>query len=131
MKAHIKLLAVALLGLAVVGMPALSCAQDAPAAAKKEKKEKPANSNRAIPFRGKVTAIDKEAGTVTVGNRTFKTTPETKYLQGSLDTAKVGDEVGGSYRKADDGTLTLNSIRFGPKADKPNKARKEKKPADE
>ena len=53
--------------------------------------------------------------TIVVGNRTFKLTKDTKYLQGDLSTAKIGEPVGGSYLKADDGTLVVNSVRFGPK----------------
>lgn len=115
MKKLIKVASIGLMALAIAGVQINLHAQegDAPPVEKKEKSARP------LPFHGKIKAVDKKAKTVTVGSRTFNFTPDTKFLQGSMDTAKVGEEVGGSYWKAADGTLTLNSIRIGPKKDKP------------
>jgi hypothetical protein len=60
---------------------------------------------------------------VEVGSRTFKLNADSKYLQGSLEDAKIGEKVGGSYWKDDDGTLVVNSIRFGPKPEKAKKVK--------
>ena len=113
MKNVIKLTGIGLMALAIAGaeLKLHAQAQDAPGAA-----QPAAKSERAIPFHGKVKAFDKEAGTLTVGSRTFQITPDTRYLQGSADSIQVGEKVGGSYYKQDDGTLTVNSIRIGPKA---------------
>jgi len=115
MKNHMKVVGIGLVALAIAGLPLRLHAQesDAPATAQAAPK-----SERALPFNGTLKAVDKEAGTVLVGNRTFKLTPETRYLQGDLDAAKVGEKVGGSYQKASDGTLMVSSIRFGPKPKK-------------
>jgi len=115
MKNHIKVVGIGLVALAIAGFQFDLRAQqgDTPAM------EQPApKSQRALPFNGKLKAIDKETGTLTVGNRTFLITPETRYLQGNLESARVGEKVGGSYLKTEDGTLKVNSIRFGPKGGK-------------
>ena len=111
MKKLVKALTVASLAFTFAAYQPMLLAQEAntPAA------EKPAKTDRPLPFNGTLKAIDKEAMTVEVGNRTFKLTNETKYLQGGLETAKIGEKVGGSYFKKEDGTLVVNSIRFGPK----------------
>lgn len=115
MKNPMKTLVAAILMVGVLGMPVQLFAQDADAPAVKEETEK---RPRSLPFNGTLKAIDKKAGTVTVSSRTFKLTPKTRYLQDSLDEAKIGEKVGGSYFKMDDGSLVVNSIRFGPKEDK-------------
>lgn len=99
-----------------------------------EETEKAPKKQGAIPFRGKVNAVDKTAKTVTVGERVFQVTPDTKLMKAGkpakLDDAVVGEEVGGNYRKADDGKLVAQMIRFGPKPDadakKEGKSKKEK-----
>ncbi len=124
MKNVIQLASIGLMALAIAGVQTTLNAQEAEAPAASEKAAK---SDRAIPFNGKLKAIDKEAGTITVGNRTFHLTAATRYLQGSLEEATVGEPVGGSYWKADDGKLTVNSVRFGAK---PKSESKEPAPAE-
>jgi len=116
-----RMLGIGLMALAIAGLQINLQAQGAEGSASKEKAAK---ANKTLPFNGTLKAVDKAAGTVTVGNRTFKLTAETKYLQGGIDQAKIGEKVGGSYWKSDDGTLTVNSIRFGPKPDKKEKKEK-------
>ncbi|MFM1770466.1 MAG: hypothetical protein RJA22_2995 [Verrucomicrobiota bacterium] len=74
------------------------------------------------PFGGKLAAVDKAAGTIKIGERTFHVTPATKIHMGgkpaTLDDAKVGDEVGGQYRQGEGGRLELLSLRVGPKPEK-------------
>ena len=81
--------------------------------AKGEKKE------GVIPFRGKLASVDKSAKTITVGERTFQITSETRIMKAgkpaTLDDAVAGEEVGGQYKKAEDGKLVAGMVRFGPK----------------
>lgn len=95
----------------------------------------PGRSTRGIPFRGKISKVDKAAMTITVGEtekaRTFQITSETRLMKAGkpaiLDDAVVGEEIGGTYRKTDDGKLQALSVRLGPKPEKAPPARKRKK----
>jgi hypothetical protein len=79
-------------------------------------------SNRAIPFSGKINEIDQAAKTINIGKtktRTIHITDKTKVMKdgktATLADAKVGDDVGGSYRESTDGKLEAASLRIGPK----------------
>lgn len=117
MKNVIQLATIGLMAMAITGNQLNLNAQDTTPSAAAEKAPTP----KTMPFNGKLKEIDKDTGIVKIGNRTFKLTEDTKYLQGSVDEAKIGEKVGGSYWKADDGTLTVNSIRFGAKPKKEKK----------
>jgi len=101
-----------------------------------EKKENPGdakkaeNANRALPFRGKVDAVDKSAKTIKVGERVFHVTAETRIMKNekpaTLDDATVGEAVRGSYHKAADGKLNAASLSFGEKPAAPEKVPAEK-----
>ncbi len=73
-------------------------------------------------FNGKLSAIDKNAMTLTVGERTFEVTSETKITKNgqpaTLADGVVGEMVGGAYKKGADGKLTATSVRFRDKAEK-------------
>jgi hypothetical protein len=73
-------------------------------------------------FNGPVSAIDTNAMTLTVGQRTFAITSETKIMKNgqpaTLADGVVGEMVGGAFKKGEDGKLTATSIRFRDKADK-------------
>ena len=88
-------------------------AQDAKPA---DKKEAPA---RAIPFRGKIAAVDKQAKTIKIGERTFHITADSKIAKpgkpATLDDATVGEDVGGQYREGADKKLNVVSLRIGPR----------------
>lgn len=132
MKMNIRILLAGLLTTAMIIAPAVGIAQDKPKAAPESKAEdNPSTDVRSLPFRGTVAAVDKAAMTVTVGERVFHVTPETKVTrtgqQATLADVKVGDAITGSYVKADDGKLTAKTIRFGPK---PEPAEKPPKKAD-
>jgi Cu/Ag efflux protein CusF len=114
MKNVISMATIGLMAIAIAGTQLNLNAQEAGSTTASVQAAKP----KTIPFHGTLKGIDKEAGTVTVGSRTFTLTENTTYLQGSVDEAKVGDKVGGSYWKAEDGVLMVNSIRFGPKPGK-------------
>ena len=85
------------------------------------KKDVPKTEKQAavLPFRSTLGALDKIAKTITVGERTFQVTSETKLSKGgkpaTFDNATVGAEVSGSYLKGDDGKLNVKTARFGPK----------------
>jgi hypothetical protein len=95
--------------------------KDAPAEKGDKKPSRPMVAN------GKIASVDTAAKSVKVGERTFHVTANTKITKAgkpaTLDEAKVGDEVGISYREAEGGKLELVSLRVGPKP--------EKKPADD
>jgi hypothetical protein len=88
-----------------------------------DKKDTPAKeaAPRALPFRGKIGAVDKTAKTIKVGERTFQVTADTKINKAgkpaTLDDATVGEEVGGSYREGTDKKLNLVSLRIGARPD--------------
>ena len=104
-----------------------------PAAAEKgEKAAKAEKKNqRYVPFHGKVDLVDKTAGTVKVGERTFHVTPETKITKAgkpaTVQEASVGEEVGGAFQQGDSGRLELTSLRIGPKVPKEREHEKEEK----
>ena len=81
------------------------------------------------PFHGKVDAVDTVAKTIKVGERTFVVTSETRIKKDGnpavFDDIKVGDNVGGAFRKADDGKLELLTLNAGVKADGEKKKKKE------
>lgn len=116
----LKLSAVSMLVIAVAGVPCQVLAQpkEKPAV---EKKASEAPREATIPFRGKVTALDQTAKTITVGARTFQVTSETKIVKAgkpaTLGDGVVGEEIGGAYKKANDGKLIATSVRFGVKPD--------------
>lgn len=84
-----------------------------------------------IPFRGKLASVDKTAKTITVGERTFQITSETRLMKAgkpaTLDDAVVGEEVGGQYKKAEDGKLMAGMVRFGPKPEGESSGKKKDK----
>ena len=72
-------------------------------------------SEKKIPYRGTITAVDTSANTVTVkgakGDMTLMFNTDTKYKGGSaLSDFKVGDMVTGSYMKDADGKMTAHSV---------------------
>lgn len=118
-KSIIRILVLSLLSAAIALAPERTWAQENKPDTG-EKKEAPAKKKSdSLPFNGKVGAIDKTAKIITVGERKFQVTSDTKIMKASkpatLDDAVVGEQVAGSYRKTDDGKLNLLSVRFGPR----------------
>lgn len=106
-----------LLATAIAVAPTQTLAQektDKPAA---EKKDAPKGDRG--PFHGKLAAVNKPAKTITVGQRTFQITPDTKIKKkgqpATLDDGVVGEPVGGYFIKGDDGKLVAKTVNFGPK----------------
>jgi hypothetical protein len=123
MKNSFRIVLAGLMTTALVLAPAVGLAQDkskTPPAANAE--TKPAPGARAIPFRGTVTALDKTAMTVTVGERVFHISSETRLMKntqpGTFADINIGDNITGNYVKEDDGKLTAKMARFGPRPDK-------------
>jgi hypothetical protein len=79
-------------------------------------------------FNGKLSAIDKNAQTLKVGERTFEINSETKITKAgkpaTLSDGVVGEPVAGAYKKSEDGKMTATSIRFGAKPDSEKKKKK-------
>jgi hypothetical protein len=132
MKIHMaKLSILTLCAAAILAVPALSRAQDntanAPAAAEKSKPAK--KHSGVLPFHGKLVSVDSDAMTLTVGKRTFQITSETKITKDGkpavLADGVAGEPVSGSYKKAEDGTLTAATVHFGAKAKAGDKKKKE------
>lgn len=77
---------------------------------------------RAIPFRGKISAVDQKAKTFTIAgkekSRVFKITNRTILTKaGVAATMKdvvVNEEVRGSYWKINDGSLEAKTVKLGP-----------------
>jgi hypothetical protein len=120
-----------LLATLVLGLPALSPAQDAgtnaPAAAKPK---------HGAPFHGTLDAVDTNAMTLTVGSRTFQITSETRIMKNDkpaiLADGIVGQPVSGYYKPSDDGsTLNASSVYFGTHATRAKAKKKKKAPAPE
>jgi len=121
-----------LLTLCLATLLGASCILQPPAAEKKagpaEKSEKKVQT---LPFHGKIESVNQASKTIKVGERTFHVTSTTRFIKAgkpaTIDDAKAGEEVGGSYREGDGGKLELNSLRIGPKAEKvPKDDKKEK-----
>ena len=118
--------------------PSRGFAQEKPnektSAAEKKSQPKGEKKEGRGPFHGKLAAVDKKAKTITVGERTFQITSDSKLSKGgkpaTLDDAVVGEEVSGNYQKSDDDKLNARTVRFGPKPGDENKkaagAKKEK-----
>ncbi|MGA2801818.1 MAG: hypothetical protein ABSE97_05550 [Verrucomicrobiota bacterium] len=117
-----KITTLSLFAAALVAMPVLSRAQDtnAPASPNQTAPAKPKKHSN-LPFRGKLSAVDTNAKTLTVGTLTLQITPDTKITKdgqpATLSDGVVGQPVSGSYKKTDDGKLNnAVTVHFGVKS---------------
>jgi len=123
-----------LLGLTVLALTAspLRAADkmDASDAPKKAPQSKAERTGAVGPFHGELTA--KTDASITLKDRVFEVTSTTKITKdgkpATLADAKIGDAVGGQFRK-DGGKQIALSIRFGEKPAEKEKAKHEKAPA--
>jgi len=133
MKRLSRFLQAGLLAAAVILAPTVGLAEDKPKKpSESTSPEKPPKA-RAIPFRGTVTAVDKAANTVTVGERVFHLSSETKLSKdgkpATTSEIVVGESISGNYTKGDDGKLLARTVRVGPKPGAAPGARPSKKVA--
>lgn len=116
-----KLSLLGLLAVALAGLPVCAGAKDVNAPAV-EKKAAKAPKSGALPFHGKLKAVDKTEKTITVGKRTFQITADTKIVKAdkpaTLSDGVVGEDVSGAYKTESDGKLAATKITFGPKPKK-------------
>ena len=124
MKKHIaKITALSLFAAAMVVAPVFAHAQDANTNASSSSDQtttpKP-KMHGAIPFHGKLGAMDTNAMTLTVGNRTFQVTANTKIFNNgepaALSDGVVGEPVRGAYIKTEAGKLEAVNVHFGAKS---------------
>ena len=122
-----KITVLSLFAAALVAMPALSRAEgtNAPAASDQTAPAKP-KKHDIQPFRGKLSAVDTNAKTLTVGTLTLQITSDTKITKdgqpATLSDGVVGEPVGGVYKKTPDGKLNALSVHFGVKPKKQTSA---------
>jgi hypothetical protein len=111
-----KLIGSAILALSFLAFPSFSQAGDKPAEAPKTERKAPG-----MPFNGTISAVDKTAKTITLGEtekaRVFQITSETKIYKekkpATFDDAVVGERVGGYARKNADGKLEVATLNIG------------------
>ena len=97
--------------------------------------EKKETTGRAIPFHGKVSAVDQTAKTFTIAgkesSRVFKVTDKTVITKGgaagTMADIAANEDVRGSYWKAADGSLEAKTVKIGPAEEKAEKTDKKKK----
>lgn len=124
-----KISSITVLGLltaAIVALPMLSRAEGTNAAAASGQTVQPKLKKLAtLPFHGKLSAMDTNAATLTVGTLVIHVTADTKITRNgqpaALMNGVVGEPVGGAYLKTDDGKLNATVVHFGAKADKKHK----------
>ena len=125
MKKQIALYAI--VATALIAVPAAVRAQDNPAKPEAtEPSAPPAKKHTAVPFHGKVSAVDTTAMTVTLSNQTLNVTSETKILKegkpATLADITVGEKLTGQYKKDPAGKLDATVIHIGGKSEKKKKA---------
>jgi len=90
---------------------------------------------RPLPFHGTVTEVDPKAQTITVGKRVFHLSETTKLMKDKsvipLKEVLVGERVGGSYLKDDDGNLQALKLNFKGSAAKSTEKTPSKQPETE
>jgi hypothetical protein len=117
-KTILTITALSLFAAAMIVLPMPAPAQDA---ASTNAPVKPKKHDHSV-FNGKLGAIDTNAMTLTVGERTFEITSDTKITKdgkpATLADGVVGETVSGAYKKDADGKLIATSIHFGEKKHK-------------
>ena len=122
-KSIVKFIAATLLGVVIVAIPSLSRADDTNSAAAGPAK-----------FYGKISAVDTNAMTFTVGDQTFVVTGESHLTKdgkaATIADATVGEPARGSYTTGNDGKLDVTKVRFGKPSGGGKKGGGKKKSAD-
>ena len=133
-KTTIKITALSLFAATLLVVPATVRAQDATnAPAMPGTTVKHNKKHETLQFHGKLVALDKNAMTFKVGERTFEISSETKISKAggpaTLADGAVGETVSGAYKKSKDGKLVATSVHFGAKSenDQADSVKKKKK----
>lgn len=95
--------------------------------------DSPAKSERALPFRGTISAVDQSAKTFTIAgketSRVFKVTDRSVITKdgnpATMSDIAEKDEVRGSYWKGADGSLEAKAVKLGAKTEKKESKKKE------
>jgi hypothetical protein len=111
----LKFTALCAIAAALVGSPSTTLADDTNSAPTTAAPAGPAK------FYGKITALDTNAMTFTVGEQIFTIVGETQMTKpdnskATLADAVVGEPARGTYTKSNDGKLDVTKVRFGKKA---------------
>lgn len=127
----LKITALSLFAAAIVAAPAVVRAQNSTNALGMSEAPVKHGKRELTPFHGKLSAIDTNAMTLTVGTRTFEITSETKITKDGqpavLADGMVGEMAGGAYKKGADGKLEATTVSFGAKATGSGSGKKKKK----
>ena len=137
-KTTIKITALSLFAATLLVVPATVHAQEATnAPAMPGTTVKHIKKHETLQFHGKLVALDKNAMTLKVGERsgerTFEISSETKISKAggpaTLADGAVGETVSGAYKKSKDGKLVATSVHFGakPESDQADSVKKKKK----
>ena len=117
------------LSLVLASQSLLAQSTNNPAAKKSTPQKKEAAA--AHPFHGTLTAVDKNAKTITVGKVTYQITSETKIKKNdkpaTLDDGVIGEEAAGYLKPDANGKLFASSVRFGLKPDAKNSKKADEK----
>jgi hypothetical protein len=124
-KQVLKLMTLGMLGIALTVIPTpLRAADSADQSTTETKPKKP----HSLPFHGKLKAVDNNGKTISVGERTFQVTSETKIMKDDkpalLADGVVDQPVTGAYLASADGKLNATTINFG-KAAKSSKKKEQ------
>jgi Domain of unknown function (DUF5666) len=125
MKSKILILSAVLTGIAIFAPTSVSAKEKqapspSPSAASSPQAGVTTKKTRALPYHGKVAAVDTSARTFVVGKRTFTITNNTQITKdnapATLSDLMSGEMVGGSYWKKDDGTMEARTVKIGTKS---------------
>ncbi len=115
----LRITALSLVAIVMLAAPAALRAAEstyAPAGGQEAASKHKRPEHTTVPFHGKLTAVNTNAMTITVGDRTFEITSETKITKdnvpANLADGVLGEMVGGAFRKGADGKLTATMIHF-------------------
>jgi len=135
-KSIVRIIMFGLVAAVIAITPTQGFAQEKKKKDSSENKEEPKGGKKkrdGLPAGGKLGAVDKKAKTITVADKTYHVTADTRITKAgkpaTLDDGVVGEDVGIYYKKGDDDKMTALSVRFGPRPDGGGKdgEKKEKK----
>ncbi len=132
MNSRLRFLLVPLAALAVAPLAAGTSAADTPVPAEAAPDAAKKKAAERLPFRGTIKSTDAAAMTVTLGgqqrDRVFHITSESRLTKAGQPAVfgdiKPGEEVGGQYRRRENGEMEILSLRVGPRPEPPPPAKK-------